>query len=229
MNQPDWTPGIENGQEDVADTQWDKPSQASESQNLWDRATEAGGKVVTPVLTGMLGVYGVRLVDKMWDRFFSKEETTPTTTPPTPAKEAHTSDMERLIRSNEQTVQLVRTSQQDNNKLFRAADKRLTNHEDRIIKLEERVDGHDEQLESLSEITTRQEGLIDGIKKDLNAHLEQPGSMFYLSTEFQMSALVEHFGKLTNAKDIDKFIRGEKRTKVLAMAKLRKEQLAKKK
>ena len=70
------------------------------------------------------------------------------------------------------------------------------------------------------------EKLIDGVTKMLNDHLNQPGSVFYMSTEFQVSELVDHFGRFTNPDDIDKFIRGEERPKVLEMAERRKEELA---
>ena len=68
--------------------------------------------------------------------------------------------------------------------------------------------------------------LYESIRKDLNSHFEQPGSMFYLSTEYSVASLDAHFRRFTNAKDIDKFILGETRTKVLEMAELRKVAIA---
>ena len=86
---------------------------------------------------------------------------------------------------------------------------------------EAHIDGHDERLDSLDEIFTRRyEGLIDRLRGDLSTHLDQPGSLFYLSTEYNVTALVAQFERFTSAKDIDKFTRGEKREKVLEMAEL---------
>lgn len=54
----------------------------------------------------------------------------------------------------------------------------------------------------------------------LKSHLKQPGSMFYLSTEYNITSLDAHFGRFKDPKHIDMFIRGETRTKVLEMAEL---------
>ena len=67
--------------------------------------------------------------------------------------------------------------------------------------------------------------LVNAIQEDLKAKRRQPGGMLYMSTEFKESDLADHFGRFNDPKDIDKFILGETRTKVLEMAELRKEQL----
>lgn len=64
------------------------------------------------------------------------------------------------------------------------------------------------------------DSIRDSIRKDLNSRLEQPGSIFYMSTEFQVADLAGHFGRFKDPKHIDMFIRGETRTKVLEMAEL---------
>ena len=117
-----------------------------------------------------LGAVGAALGYGLYKWLFNEDaEKAPTTTP---AEEAHTADMERLIRS--------------------------TNSDD----------------------------LVDAVRKDLNSHLEQPGSIFYMSTEFEMPELVGHFRRFKDPQDINLFIRGEERPMVLAMAELRKEELA---
>ena len=85
---------------------------------------------------------------------------------------------------------------------------------------ETHIDEHDERLDSFAEIERRHEELIDRLRGDLNAHFEQPGCLFYMSTEYQVSELDDHFGRFTNAKDVDLFIRGEERVEVLEKAEL---------
>ena len=74
--------------------------------------------------------------------------------------------------------------------------------------------------DSPAEILARHERLVSDLREDLNAHLEQPGSMFYMSTEFPVADLTGHFERFKDPKHIDMFIRGETRTKVLEMAEL---------
>ena len=88
------------------------------------------------------------------------------------------------------------------------------------------IEKTDEQPDSLSEICARQDRIIDGTTKTLNDHLNQPGSMFYLSSDHPLSALDDHFKRFKNPDDIDKFIRGEERVEVLEMAELYKVLLA---
>lgn len=75
-------------------------------------------------------------------------------------------------------------------------------------------------LDSCDEILDRHEMIVDTVQKDVNAHLEQPGSIFYMSTEYDLASLDAHFDRFKDPKHIDMFIRGETRTKVLEMAEL---------
>ncbi len=69
--------------------------------------------------------------------------------------------------------------------------------------------------------------LLDKLSKKFDERLERPGSIFYMSTEYPLSELLDyHFGRFKNLKDFDLFIRCEKRPKVLEMAELYKVLLA---
>ena len=106
-----------------------------------------------------------------------------------------------------------------------------TAHMDRLIRAtDEKIarmrESNTTTLDPLDEAIVHHNEVVNAIRDDLNAHLEQPGSVFYMSTEFKVSDLADHFGRFNDPKHIDMFIRGETRTKVLEMAELRKEQLA---
>lgn len=84
------------------------------------------------------------------------------------------------------------------------------------------IEAHNADMEQLIR-STNSDNLFDAVRKDLNSHFEQPRSMFYMSTNYPLSALLDdHFGRFKDPKDFDLFIRDEERPKVLEMAALHK-------
>lgn len=86
------------------------------------------------------------------------------------------------------------------------------------------------QTERMNELEKKSQGdhnkLVLAIQDDIKKSRRQPGGMLYMSTDFGVKALRDHFGNFNDPKEIDKFIRGDKRAKVLKMAERRKKKLA---
>ena len=174
-----------------------------ETVSIWDnkwapKPAEPSGGSGNVAIGVALGI--VALGCGLYKWLFGQKEPPATT----PANNSYTPTMERLVRESEENAAQILEHQ----KQTRTADE------------------HDARLDGIAEIATRHECLIDALKNDINDHLEQPGSVFYMSTEYPLSALDDHFKRFKDPDDIDKFIRGEERVKVLEMAELYKVLLA---
>ena len=134
---------------------------------------------------------------------------------------AQTERMNRLEALSQKTAD---TSDQTDEQLAKSAENinKLSETVDTFMNesSSQRIDEHNGKFGALDQALEDHSNLVTAIRGDLQKHFEQPGSMFYLSTEYSVASLDAHFRRFKDPKDIDKFILGETRTKVLEMAEL---------